>query len=134
MTVFVDRNGHEEPLKWSVRQDPTNWQAEGHSMQRDGELTRVLSPHGELVRQRAAKRASKHRFHVADPYGFRAQLRVASHSRDAMAVVLADTLRALGYDVSAWDGAQWTAVGYTPQLCSKCMVKLWLHVAIYSSC
>lgn len=62
-----------------------------------------------------------HAGHVAQ---FRAQLRAASHSRDAMAVVMATTLRALGYDVSAWDGKQWTAVGYTPQLCSKCQVKL----------
>ena len=42
------------------------------------------------------------------PRDFRARLRAASFSRKHMADVMANTLRELGYDVSAWGGAEWT--------------------------
>lgn len=43
-----------------------------------------------------------------DRLAFRARLRAASYSRDAMAEVMAETLRALGYDLGAWEMREWT--------------------------
>lgn len=39
---------------------------------------------------------------------FRARLAAASYSRREMATVMVETLRALGYDVSAYDKAEFT--------------------------
>lgn len=42
---------------------------------------------------------------------FRAKLCAASYSDDEMMGVMVETLRGLGYDVTAWDGREWTTVG-----------------------
>lgn len=68
-----------------------------------------IQPEDELP---PPSRAMQRAIDYASRREFRARLRAASYSRDAMAEVMVETLRALGYDLGAWTLAQWTVTDH----------------------